>query len=145
MDILGVCVLGFVLLQTLIGAYRGLFKIVYSFLSMILSLGIAIYLSMEGYSFAIAYAFCWIAFLIIGWIVGKLVSFPVIKDVNRMGGGILGFVKGMIWVSLILVVIYYINELGFLLDVKNRIEDSVICVIYEKNPILFLIDLFKKS
>lgn len=121
-----------------------MFKIVYSFVSMILSMGIAIYLSMKGYSFAIVYVACWIAFLIIGWIGGKIVSLPVIEDVNRLGGAILGFVKGMTWVSLVLVIIFYINELGFLLEVKKYIGESAVHIIYENNPILYFIDLLKK-
>lgn len=144
MNVLTIVLLLFVLFETLLGAKRGFFKSIYSFVTVIVSVLVAIYFFANGYSYILSYLLCWIVLQIAGIIANKLFKLPILKEANRFAGGVLGFVKAMVWVFLFLGVIYLLNESHLLMELQTYIkENTFLLYLYEHNPIFSLGDIFK--
>ncbi|MCH5266647.1 MAG: CvpA family protein [Lachnospiraceae bacterium] len=138
-----------VLACVLEGAYKGLVLKVYSIACLALLLVIATVLAplilpmipeevvvREGAAFVAALVVTGIALGIVGSLLKIIDHIPVVKQVNRIGGALLGFVFGMLIVWVALFVIGTFQEVGWFQEAAGYIRQSPILMAMEKcNPL----------
>jgi membrane protein required for colicin V production len=66
-------------------------------------------------SFVVIFLACIVAAHIIGWLVGKIVTISGLGFFNKLGGGLLGFVKGCLIICVMVIVLnaFFPADIGF--------------------------------
>ena len=96
----------------------------------------------NGLSYVLAYILATIGFRIVVYILNLIAGLPILKTANKLTGGLVGFVKGLvfIWILFLILTVLCSTEIG-----KTSLEliekDSLLSVIYQYDP---LIQIFTK-
>lgn len=96
----------------------------------------------NGLSYALAYILATIGIRIVVYILNLIAGLPILKTANKLTGGLVGFVKGLvfIWILFLILTVLCSTEIG-----KTSLEliekDSLLSVIYQYDP---LIQIFTK-
>lgn len=96
----------------------------------------------NGLSYVLAYILATIGIRIVVYILNLIAGLPILKTANKLTGGLLGFVKGLvfIWILFLILTVLCSTEIG-----KTSLEliekDSLLSVIYQYDP---LIQIFTK-
>ncbi len=96
----------------------------------------------NGLSYVLAYILATIGIRIVVYILNLIAGLPILKTANKLTGGLVGFVKGLvfIWILFLILTVLCSTEIG-----KTSLEliekDSLLSVIYQYDP---LIQIFKK-
>lgn len=96
----------------------------------------------NGLSYVLAYILATIGIRIVVYILNLIAGLPILKTVNKLTGGLVGFVKGLvfIWILFLILTVLCSTEIG-----KTSLEliekDSLLSVIYQYDP---LIQIFTK-
>ena len=95
-----------------------------------------------GLSYVLAYILATIGIRIVVYILNLIAGLPILKTANKLTGGLVGFVKGLvfIWILFLILTVLCSTEIG-----KTSLEliekDSLLSVIYQYDP---LIQIFTK-
>lgn len=98
---------------------------------------------------AAVYVACYIIVSIIVFIIGILLNvvsrLPVLKQINRISGGIIGLAMGVIFVWLGFVIITFLGNTSFASEAFRQIdENAFLTFMYDRNIILnILIGIFE--
>lgn len=95
---------------------------------------------MNGITFLIAFIMVMIVMKIILYAVDLLTELPVIGGCNRIGGALLGFIQGMLWIWVIFlgVALFYDTQPGrYLMETIQG--DPVLLWIYDRNYLVQMI------
>lgn len=96
----------------------------------------------NGLSYVLAYILATIGIRIVVYILNLIAGLPILKTANKLTGGVVGFVKGLvfIWILFLILTVLCSTEIG-----KTSLEliekDSLLSVIYQYDP---LIQIFTK-
>lgn len=96
----------------------------------------------NGLSYVLAYILATIGIRIVVYILNLIAGLPILKTANKLTGGLVGFVKGLvfIWILFLILTVLCSTEIG-----KTSLEliekDSLLSVIYQYDP---LIQIFTK-
>lgn len=96
----------------------------------------------NGLSYVLAYILATIGIRIVVYILNLIAGLPILKTANKLTGGLVGFVKGLvfIWILFLVLTVLCSTEIG-----KTSLEliekDSLLSVIYQYDP---LIQIFTK-
>ena len=96
----------------------------------------------NGLSYVLAYILATIGIRIVVYILNLIAGLPILKTANKLTGGLVGFVKGLvfIWIMFLILTVLCSTEIG-----KTSLEliekDSLLSVIYQYDP---LIQIFTK-
>ena len=96
----------------------------------------------NGLSYVLAYILATIGIRIVVYILNLIAGLPILKTANKLTGGLVGFVKGLvfIWILFLILTVLCSTEIG-----KTSLEliekDSLLSVIYQYDP---LIQIFAK-
>lgn len=96
----------------------------------------------NGFSYVLAYILATIGIRIVVYILNLIAGLPILKTANKLTGGLVGFVKGLvfIWILFLILTVLCSTEIG-----KTSLEliekDSLLSVIYQYDP---LIQIFTK-
>lgn len=96
----------------------------------------------NGLSYVLAYIMATIGIRIVVYILNLIAGLPILKTANKLTGGLVGFVKGLvfIWILFLILTVLCSTEIG-----KTSLEliekDSLLSVIYQYDP---LIQIFTK-
>ena len=96
----------------------------------------------NGLSYVLAYILATIGIRIVVYILNLIAGLPILKTANKLTGGLVGFVKGLvfIWILFLILTVLCSTEIG-----KTSLEliekDSLWSVIYQYDP---LIQIFTK-
>lgn len=96
----------------------------------------------NGLSYVLAYILATIGIRIVVYILNLIAGLPILKTANKLTGGLVGFVKGLvfIWILFLILTVLCSIEIG-----KTSLEliekDSLLSVIYQYDP---LIQIFTK-
>ena len=96
----------------------------------------------NGLSYVLAYILATIGIRIVVYILNLIAGLPILKTANKLTGGLVGFVKGLvfIWIVFLILTVLCSTEIG-----KTSLEliekDSLLSVIYQYDP---LIQIFTK-
>ena len=96
----------------------------------------------NGLSYVLAYILATIGIRIVVYILNLIAGLPILKTANKLTGGLVGFVKGLvfIWILFLILTVLCSTEIG-----KTSLEliekDSLLSVIYQYDP---LIKIFTK-
>lgn len=96
----------------------------------------------NGLSYVLAYILATIGIRIVVYILNLIAGLPILKTANKLIGGLVGFVKGLvfIWILFLILTVLCSTEIG-----KTSLEliekDSLLSVIYQYDP---LIQIFTK-
>lgn len=96
----------------------------------------------NGLSYVLAYILATIGIRIVVYILNLIAGLPILKTANKLSGGLVGFVKGLvfIWILFLILTVLCSTEIG-----KTSLEliekDSLLSVIYQYDP---LIQIFTK-
>lgn len=96
----------------------------------------------NGLSYVLAYILATIGIRIVVYILNLIAGLPILKTANKLAGGLVGFVKGLvfIWILFLILTVLCSTEIG-----KTSLEliekDSLLSVIYQYDP---LIQIFTK-
>ena len=96
----------------------------------------------NGLSYVLAYILATIGIRIVVYILNLIAGLPILKTANKLTGGLVGFVKGLvfIWILFLILTVLCSTEIG-----KTSLEliekDSLLSVIYLYDP---LIQIFTK-
>ena len=96
----------------------------------------------NGLSYVLAYILATIGIRIVVYILNLIAGLPILKTANKLTGGLVGFVKGLvfIWILFLILTVLCSTEIG-----KTSLEliekDSLLIVIYQYDP---LIQIFTK-
>ena len=96
----------------------------------------------NGLSYVLAYILATIGIRIVVYILNLIAGLPILKTANKLPGGLVGFVKGLvfIWILFLILTVLCSTEIG-----KTSLEliekDSLLSVIYQYDP---LIQIFTK-
>ena len=96
----------------------------------------------NGLSYVLAYILATIGIRIVVYILNLIAGLPILKTANKLTGGLVGFVKGLvfIWILVLILTVLCSTEIG-----KTSLEliekDSLLSVIYQYDP---LIQIFTK-
>ena len=96
----------------------------------------------NGLSYVLAYILATIGIRIVVYILNLIAGLPILKTANKLTGGLVGFVKGLvfIWILFLILTVLCSTEI-----VKTSLEliekDSLLSVIYQYDP---LIQIFTK-
>ena len=96
----------------------------------------------NGLSYVLAYILATIGIRIVVYILNLIAGLPILKTANKLTGGLVGFVKGLvfIWILFLILSVLCSTEIG-----KTSLEliekDSLLSVIYQYDP---LIQIFTK-
>ena len=96
----------------------------------------------NGLSYVLAYILSTIMIRLIVYVLNLIAGLPVLKTANKLTGGLVGFVKGLvfIWILFLILTVLCSTEIG-----KTSLEliekDSLLSVIYQYDP---LIQIFTK-
>lgn len=85
-----------------------------------------------------------IALLVVGALLNIVSKLPVLKQINRIGGGIVGFVIGVLAVWIAFIIITVLGNTPFAATVFEQIDSNpFLTFMYNRNIILnFIINLF---
>lgn len=84
-----------------------------------------------------------LAILVLWIVLNALSKLPGIREVNRLGGGILGFVGALVAVEVLIVIFTALAQTEFGTYVNGQIQSNAFLKwIYDTNPILLLIGRF---
>lgn len=94
----------------------------------------------NGIAFVISFIIATILIRLILYAVDVLTQLPVIHGLNRLGGGVLGAVQGILWIWIIFLVItvLYDTSAGRVL-MDQIMADPVLTWIYNRNLLLYLV------
>ena len=96
----------------------------------------------NGLSYVLAYILATIGIRIVVYILNLIAGLPILKTANKLTGGLVGFVKGLvfIWILFLILTVLCSTEIG-----KTSLEliekDSLLSVIYQYDT---LIQIFTK-
>ena len=96
----------------------------------------------NGLSYVLAYILATIGIRIVVYILNLIAGLPILKTANKLTGGLVGFVKGLvfIWILFLILTVLCSTEIG-----KTSLEliekDSLLSVMYQYDP---LIQIFTK-
>ena len=96
----------------------------------------------NGLSYVLAYILATIGIRIVVYILNLIAGLPILKTANKLTGGLVGFVKGLVfvWILFLILTVLCSTEIG-----KTSLEliekDSLLSVIYQYDP---LIQIFTK-
>lgn len=96
----------------------------------------------NGLSYVLAYILATIGIRIVVYILNLIAGLPILKTANKLTGGLVGFVKGLvfIWILFLILTVLCSTEIG-----KTSLEliekDSLLSVIYQYDP---LVQIFTK-
>lgn len=96
----------------------------------------------NGLSYVLAYILATIGIRIVVYILNLIAGLPILKTANKLTGGLVGFVKGLvfIWILFLILTVLCSTEIG-----KTSLEliekDSLLSAIYQYDP---LIQIFTK-
>ena len=96
----------------------------------------------NGLYYVLAYILATIGIRIVVYILNLIAGLPILKTANKLTGGVVGFVKGLvfIWILFLILTVLCSTEIG-----KTSLEliekDSLLSVIYQYDP---LIQIFTK-
>lgn len=96
----------------------------------------------NGLSYVLAHILATIGIRIVVYILNLIAGLPILKTANKLTGGLVGFVKGLvfIWILFLILTVLCSTEIG-----KTSLEliekDSLLSVIYQYDP---LIQIFTK-
>lgn len=96
----------------------------------------------NGLSYVLAYILATIGIRIVVYILNLIAGLPILKTANKLTGGVVGFVKGLvfIWILFLILTVLCSTEIG-----KTSLEliekDSLLSVIYQYDP---LVQIFTK-
>lgn len=96
----------------------------------------------NGLSYVLAYILATIGIRIVVYILNLIAGLPILKTANKLTGGLVGFVKGLVfvWILFLILTVLCSTEIG-----KTSLEliekDSLLSVIYQYDP---LIEIFTK-
>lgn len=96
----------------------------------------------NGLSYVLAYILATIGIRIVVYILNLIAGLPILKTANKLTGGLVGFVKGLvfIWILFLILTVLCSTEIG-----KTSLEliekDSLLSVIHQYDP---LIQIFTK-
>lgn len=96
----------------------------------------------NGLSYVLAYILATIGIRIVVYILNLIAGLPILKTANKLTGGLVGFVKGLvfIWILFLILTVLCSTEIGkTLLELIEK--DSLLSVIYQYDP---LIQIFTK-
>ena len=100
---------------------------------------------LNGAVFLVLMLVCWILFKFLGLLVKGISSIPIIRSMDKFGGGILGAIQGliMIWVFFLILSITSTFPLSQTL-IKNISESQLLKLLYDNNILLDIVgDLTK--
>ena len=89
----------------------------------------------NGLSYVLAYILATIGIRIVVYILNLIAGLPILKTANKLTGGLVGFVKGLvfIWILFLILTVLCSTEIG-----KTSLEliekDSLLSVIYQYDP-----------
>lgn len=146
---LEVAAVGIVIISAIAGACRGFVKTVYQLVKLIIAIALSIALApiiaalipkSVTFRAGIAVVLIFVVVSIILSLIGSLLSIvdhiPLVKHINRLLGGIFGFVLGLVFVCILLTIIGMFSKegLGYELAVLIR-KSQVLMWLYQNNPI----------
>ena len=91
----------------------------------------------NGLSYVLAYILATIGIRIVVYILNLIAGLPILKTANKLTGGLVGFVKGLvfIWILFLILTVLCSTEIG-----KTSLEliekDSLLSVIYQYDPLI---------
>ena len=91
----------------------------------------------NGLSYVLAYILATIGIRIVVYILNLIAGLPILKTANKLTGGLVGFVKGLvfIWILFLILTVLCSTEIG-----KTSLEliekDSLLGVIYQYDPLI---------
>ena len=91
----------------------------------------------NGLSYVLAYILATIGIRIVVYILNLIAGLPILKTANKLTGGVVGFVKGLvfIWILFLILTVLCSTEIG-----KTSLEliekDSLLSVIYQYDPLI---------
>ena len=98
----------------------------------------------NGLSYVLAYILATIGIRIVVYILNLIAGLPILKTANKLTGGLVGFVKGLvfIWILFLILTVLCSTEIG-----KTSLEliekDSLLSVIYQYDPLIqFITKIF---
>lgn len=102
------------------------------------------YAVINGIAFLVSFILTIIVVKMILYAVDILMELPVLGTINRIGGGALGALQGLVWIWIgfsAVALLYNTQVGGYFLGVIR--EDMILCQLYDKNYLLwFLMELF---
>ena len=93
----------------------------------------------NGLSYVLAYILATIGIRIVVYILNLIAGLPILKTANKLTGGLVGFVKGLvfIWILFLILTVLCSTEIG-----KTSLEliekDSLLSVIYQYDPLIHI-------
>lgn len=91
----------------------------------------------NGLSYVLAYILATIGIRIVVYILNLIAGLPILKTANKLTGGLVGFVKGLVfvWILFLILTVLCSTEIG-----KTSLEliekDSLLSVIYQYDPLI---------
>ncbi len=92
-------------------------------------------------SFFILFVGSFIITLIVKAIVSAITSLPIISTVDKLLGFVLGLVKGILFISAVMLLLSFMGNIGFVETINTYIMDSFLAsYMYNNNILLIIVD-----
>ena len=99
-------------------------------------------LIVKGCGLLLTFILAFIAVTLAMWLLGIIDKIPGLKEANKTAGGLLGFLRGAIFVWLLCLLITCLGHTDFGADLVQQIEDNKICA-FIYNGVLTLTAMLK--
>lgn len=95
---------------------------------------------LNGGVFLVLSLFCVVIFKFLGLLAKGIQSIPIIKSIDRLGGGMLGAIKGLIIIWIFFLVLSITSTIPASQDLTQKVcESNVLELLYENNVLLDIV------
>lgn len=93
--------------------------------------------------FLISIALAWALVRLGGWCIEGIVSMPGLNVLNRLAGAMAGMIKGLVIIWILFLVLVFVSGSGVGAFLVEQIQkDAIGNILYQKNPLLWLLIVF---